>query len=153
MTDKSSIDKSIPSIEPLKSATIKEMANRLNPHSPYYEHEQNKRSHFAVFLGAGSSVESDIPDALHMIEDFTKTICSVECPEIDDIKKKDRWLNDNDYYRCDKDKYGSLFEKCYPTEVDRREYIESQVDGKVSSLGYIALAHLINLLRDKRMRG
>jgi tetratricopeptide (TPR) repeat protein len=127
----------------LPSATIKEMANRLNPNSPYYEHEQNKRPHFAVFLGAGASIESGVNSANQMTADFIKRICAVECPENKKDGEKDKWLKDNKYYETGKDKYGSLFERCFPTEVDRREYIESQVDGKVPSLGYIALAHLI----------
>lgn len=122
---------------------IKKMASRLNPSSPYYEHEHNKRPHFAIFLGAGASVESGIHSADQMITDFIKRICAVECPEIKKDGEKDKWLKENNYYKTETDKYGSLFEKCFPTEVDRREYIESQVDGKVPSLGYIALAHLI----------
>ena len=127
----------------LQTATVHEMANRLNPNSPYYEHEHNKRPHFAVFLGAGASMESGIRSAGQMSEDFVSMICAVECPSIHAKPKKDKWLRDNGYYQTIRDKYASLFERCYPTEVDRREYIESQVDSKVPSLGYIALAHLI----------
>lgn len=123
------------------------MVNRLNPNSIYNrnnrEYKNNIRARFAVFLGAGASVESDISSANKMIEEFIKMICAAECPEIDTDSEKDKWLKSNCCYKTDKDKYGSLFESCYPTEFDRREYIESQVDGKVPSLGYIALAHLI----------
>jgi tetratricopeptide (TPR) repeat protein len=139
----SSKSKSKPTKSSLQETTVKEMANRLNPNSPYYEHEQNKRPHFAIFLGAGASVESGIHSANRMIEDFVKRICAVECPEIKTDKEKYKWLKDHKYYLEEREKYGSLFEKCFPTEVDRREYIESQVDGKTPSLGYIALAHLI----------
>lgn len=147
MTDNSSNYSANSSSDISLIATNREMANRLNPHSVFYQYEhdpeQNKRPRFAVFLGAGASVDSGIYSANKMIEDFIKTICAVNCPEIRENEKKDEWLKSNNYYRSDRDKYGSLFEKCYPREVDRREYIESQVDGKDPSLGYIALAHLI----------
>ncbi|MDQ3748293.1 MAG: tetratricopeptide repeat protein [Acidobacteriota bacterium] len=143
MAEKSSDGKTNHSSDTLPTETIREMAHRLNPNSQYYEFKNNKRPHFAVFLGAGASVESDISSANKMIEEFIKMICAIKCPGIEKDTEKDKWLKNNCCYKTDKDKYGSLFENCYPKEVDRREYIESQVDGKVPSLGYIALAHLI----------
>lgn len=129
--------------KPLETS-IEELAHRLNPYSPYYKTIKDKSPRFAILLGAGASIESGIIGAKTMIEHFVDSLCRIKCSHITNDLDRDKWLRANDYYDEDeKTKYGRLFEKCYPTEVERREYIESIIDKKDPDLGYIALAHLI----------
>ncbi len=140
-----------------KVIELQDMLDRIAPDSGYYNKRSGhlladilnvavkafQRPRFALFLGAGASIESGIPSANEMIDDFVARICTVKCPNFSEREKQEKWLVDNKYYEGVRDKYSALFEKCFPKAVDRREYIEEQVDGKVPSWGYIALAHLL----------
>jgi tetratricopeptide (TPR) repeat protein len=133
-----------PENQKIKETTVKEMANRINPKSPYYKHQVDSKIHFACFLGAGASIESKIPSANDMINEFVDIICETECPERKEIKEKEDWVRSKKYFENAQDKYSLLFERCFPKAVARRDYIESKVEGKTPSLGYIALAHLLD---------
>lgn len=142
MSDYSSTTGNSSSNKFYNEATIGELAKQFFTVSD----KDNSRQKFLIFLGAGASVESEIPSANKMINDFIKEICDKECSEFPSCKRE-KWVKS--YYRNEEDKYSSLFEKCYRTEAERRDIIAKYIEGNNPlkgndpSIGYIILAHLI----------
>src|SRR5215213_9680692 len=143
----------------MKIIKLHDALSRIANNSPYYQYKYSndevekdafltkKQSRYALLLGAGASVESSIPSANDMINYFASAICKskIVCRGIFDDTNKNRleWLRKNGYYDNNEDLYSSLFEKCFEKRYERRDFIEKQVEGKIPSLGYIALAHLL----------
>ena len=142
----------------MKTIKLEEALNRIANSSPYYQYKYSsneskkdeflikKQSRYALFLGAGASVESEVLSAEGMIKYFATAICKIgECRGIfnDNHENRLEWLRKRGYYKGDDDLYSSLFEKSFPKRYERRDFIEKQVEGKIPSLGYIALAHLL----------
>ncbi len=98
---------------------------------------------FAIFLGAGASVQSGIPAASGMIQDFRRRIFEAECPEQckTDVEKE-KWLGEQSWYDASK-AYCSLFEHHEPKEIGRQRYIEALIEGRRPSFGYVMLANLM----------
>ncbi|MDF1825046.1 MAG: SIR2 family protein [Verrucomicrobiales bacterium] len=102
---------------------------------------------FSLLIGAGASRPSGIRTAAEMIEKWRWEIfCEIEnAPtlsrdEPDEIRK---WLTENEksWYQPDSE-YSSLIEKIYPVQRSRRLFIESEVEGKLPSIGYSYLVRL-----------
>src|SRR3989338_8665971 len=99
---------------------------------------------FAFLLGAGASRQSGIITAGEMIRFFKDQIVTECCPE--DRKtdeEKEKWLKEQDWYNKDGSEYSKLFEKYEPKEIGRQRYIESIIEGKTTSFGYVVLANLM----------
>jgi len=99
---------------------------------------------FAFLLGAGASRQSGIITAGEMIRFFKDQIVTECCPE--DRKtdeEKEKWLKEQDWYNKDGSEYSKLFEKYEPKEIGRQRYIESIIEGKTPSFGYVVLANLM----------
>lgn len=99
----------------------------------------------ALFLGAGASSQSGIPVAAGMIQHFKSEIYKRFGKEFKTEKDGDEWLKSEPWYQPGESDYWQLFEKCYQTEGKRRSYIESIIERKQPSVGYIVLANLIKL--------
>jgi len=109
------------------------------------------------FLGAGASVSSGMPSADDMIWDFKRAIyCSAQrvslrsCEDLGDPVLRQRLQSyfDSQAGRPEADgseEYSSYFEAAYPNEADRRRYIEVPVRAARPSIGFAALAALMNL--------
>lgn len=109
----------------------------------------------SVFLGAGASIQSQIPSAYDMVWQFKRTLyCNMN--NVSEQYFKDIQSNENrrkiqNYFDAIKgypvenspEEYSFYFEKCYPTEQSRREYISKSVSDKLPSNGYLCLAALI----------
>jgi tetratricopeptide (TPR) repeat protein len=117
-------------------ATVRQLAHKIK--------DTKDRPRFAFFLGAGASRQSGIITAGEMIQDFKNRLIAERCPdEIETNKQKDEWLTEQEWYPKDGNEYCTLFEKLYPKEYARREYIERIIEGKEPSFGYAILANLI----------
>lgn len=109
-----------------------------------------------IFLGAGASVQSHIPSAGTMVWDFKRSLyCNYNNCSIDafrDLQSSYSQQSLQSYFDglmgfppCGApNEYSFYFEKCYPTEESRRNYIAKKCDGKSPSIGYLSLGALIN---------
>lgn len=107
------------------------------------------------FLGAGASASSGIPTAGDMIWEFKQQLFVTQrkvslrsVMDLSDpyIKSRIRTFVESlpDVPpEGSADEYAALFEKAYPSEADRRTYIDSKVKGGKPSYGHIALATLM----------
>jgi len=107
------------------------------------------------FLGAGASASAGIPTAWHMIWEFKQrlfvsqrkvSLDSVADLSNERIRKQIQAHIDSggDLPRADTpDEYAELFEAVFPSESDRRSYLDSKLSGAKPSYGHLALATLM----------
>lgn len=98
---------------------------------------------YSLLLGAGCSVTSDIGTGLDLVEKWKKEYFKLKfnSEEFSNEKLNQHLETQTDWYMSDNE-YSSFFEKIYHLPVQRRKFIQSQVDGKIPSIGY---AYLVSL--------
>jgi hypothetical protein len=108
-------------------------------------------------LGAGASAASGVPTAYHLIWRFKQLLyCSNQrvsiraCSDLGDPSLQARLQNYFDtkggFPPSDSDEeYAYYFEDAFPSEADRRRYIDETFSAAHPSYGHIALASLIKL--------
>ncbi len=108
------------------------------------------------FLGAGASAAAKIPTAYHMTWDFKRALyCSANRIPIASCDLSDEMTRNCIQSYCDSDsesplrdshaEYSYYFSKAYPSEEDRRQYIEKLVANSGPSFGHLALGALVKL--------
>ena len=96
-------------------------------------------ANFALFLGAGASINSGVPSAKSMIEDWRKKLYRRVTGKLS-YKK---WLEKQPW--CDTDEeYSILFEKMYDTQPLRRAHIETCLLDAKPGWGYVYLTTLLS---------
>lgn len=107
------------------------------------------------FLGAGASASAGIPTAWHMIWEFKQKLFvsqrkaspqSVADLSNERIREQLQAHIDSggNLPRCDTpEEYATLFEAAFPSEADRRSYLDSKLSGAKPSFGHLALASLM----------
>lgn len=107
------------------------------------------------FLGAGASAAAGIPTAGQMIWDFkqrlfisqrkvsAKYVADLSNPSIREQIQSHIDSSGTLPPRDSSDEYASLFEAAYPSEADRRTYLDSKLSGAKPSYGHLALAALM----------
>ncbi len=107
------------------------------------------------FLGAGASASSGVPTALHMTWDFKqrlyvsqKRVSPTIVADLSNPSVRNRLQQHVDSLkslpaRDDPDEYAALFEFVYPSEADRRAYLDGKLAGGKPSYGHLALATLM----------
>ncbi|HEV2913504.1 MAG TPA: tetratricopeptide repeat protein [Pyrinomonadaceae bacterium] len=119
----------------LPRVSVKELAHKIKGYG-------NPR--FSFFLGAGASRQSDIITAGEMIRHFKERIIAQCCPESAKTdKEKEEWLLAQEWYKESGSEYCKLFERFEPKEIGRQRYIESIIEGREPSFGYVVLANLM----------
>jgi tetratricopeptide (TPR) repeat protein len=116
-------------------ASIRELAHKIKGYGT---------PRFAFFLGAGASKQSGIPIANEMIRHFKEQIILRCCPDglkTDDEKTK--WLEEQDWYKATDSEYCKCFERFEQKEIGRQRYIESIIEKREPSFGYVVLANLM----------
>ena len=106
-------------------------------------------------LGAGASAAAGIPTARDMIWEFKqqfyvskrrvalKNVADLSNPAVRRLIQ-DFITSDGDFPAPDApEEYASLFEAVYPSEADRRTYIDAKIRGAKPSYGHMALATLM----------
>ncbi len=122
-------------MQDIRRASIRELAHKIKGYGT---------PRFAFFLGAGASKQSGIPVAGEMIRHFKKEITAQCCPpELETDDEKTRWLVEQDWYKADGSEYCKCFEKLEPKEIGRQRYIESIIEKREPSFGYVVLANLM----------
>ncbi len=127
-------------------ATVRQLAHKIRDAGQVAHKigDAGQGSRFAFFLGAGASQQSGIITASEMIHVFKDRIVAECCPEdLNTDAKTEDWLRTQDWYKGKGSEYSKLFEKFEPKEIGRQRYIESIIEGKTPSFGYVVLANLI----------
>ncbi|HEY0077517.1 MAG TPA: tetratricopeptide repeat protein [Pyrinomonadaceae bacterium] len=120
----------------IRRAYVKQIAHKIR--------EYGKRPRFAFFLGAGASRDSKIITAGEMIRHFRERITVECCPDnLKTDEEKEKWLKEQDWYKQDGNEYCKFFEQFEPKEIGRQRYIESIIEGRDPSFGYVVLANLM----------
>ena len=113
------------------------------------------KKNISVFLGAGASVQSQIPSAKDLVWQFKRTLYCNEnnmseqyfkdIQSLDGKRKIQGFFDGLSGYPADGDcrEYSFYFEKCYQTILSRRNFISKIVSNKLPSNGYLCLASLI----------
>ncbi|MDP3064882.1 MAG: tetratricopeptide repeat protein [Chloroflexota bacterium] len=103
----------------------------------------NRPPRFALFLGAGASIESGIPGTAGMMETFRKKL--TERWELEGKKGKfEDWLTKLPTWRKDASEYSNLFEAYAPTERQRVAHIHELMAKGKPSFGYFCLSQLLS---------
>jgi SIR2-like domain/Tetratricopeptide repeat len=120
----------------IRQTTVKHVANTIK--------DAGTNPSFAFFLGAGASHQSGIIIASEMVKFFKERIFEEECPErLNTDEEKESWLREQEWYKTEGSEYGKCFEHFAAKETRRRRYIESIIEGKEPSFGYVVLANLL----------
>ncbi len=113
------------------------------------------------FLGAGASAAAGVPTAYDMIWDFKRSIyCAAErvsvrsCADLGDQAVRSRIQSyfgiENGYPdENSAEEYAFYFERAYPAEADRRQYIDNMVKAATPSYGHLVLAALLKMNHSK----
>lgn len=103
-------------------------------------------ANYSVLLGAGASVTSNIRPASVLASEWTRELFEelTQTPFEDmDIARSFFEKTQGNWYNP-LSRYSSLFEKKYDLAVQRRRFVEQEVDGKWPSIGYAYLTALTN---------
>jgi Flp pilus assembly protein TadD/NAD-dependent SIR2 family protein deacetylase len=122
-------------MENLTRVSVRELAHKIKGYGD---------PRFAFFLGAGASRQSNIITAGEMMRFFRERIIAQCCPDSAKTNaEKEAWLSEQDWYKEPCSEYCKLFEKYEPKEIGRQRYIESIIEGREPSFGYVVLANLM----------
>lgn len=106
-------------------------------------------------LGAGASASAGVPTAGNMIWEFKQLLYvtqhRISSKSVSDLsnaavcEKLQAHIDSSGGFPSNgsPDEYAALFEAAYPSESDRRTYIESKIKGAKPSYGHLALATLM----------
>jgi NAD-dependent SIR2 family protein deacetylase len=109
------------------------------------------------FLGAGASAAAGVPTAGQIVWDLKRQLyCSAQRVSLSTFSdltnpavqaRVQRYFDDQGGYPAvgDNDEYAFYFERAYPSEADRRSYIERAVAAATPSYGHQALAGLLKM--------
>lgn len=107
------------------------------------------------FLGAGASAAARVPTAYELIWEFKKILyCSLQRVPITTITdasdpavrlRIQSFFDDRGGFppANSDDEYAAYFEAVYPSEADRRAYLDQKISGATPSFGHHALAALL----------
>ncbi len=97
-----------------------------------------QNSTFSIFLGAGASIQSGIPLASNLIKHWREIFYQ----RFGEKQDKDKFLASHSWFGSP-DEYGVLFELLYDTASQRRQYIETEIESCLPSIGYVYLVGLL----------
>lgn len=108
--------------------------------------EKESPANYSIFLGAGASVTSEIRTASQLIDEWALELYerfNHTKAESVDIAKKFFENNHSSWYSPE-NPYSSLFEKKFDLPIQRRRFVEQEVDSKYPSIGYAYLTSLVD---------
>jgi Flp pilus assembly protein TadD len=119
--------------------TLQELAQHLADGKA--QGEQHPR--FALFLGAGASIESGIPGTESMVQHFQERLS--ERWRAEGAKGDfDDWLKSRPGWESKAGDYSNLFEAYEPTQFGRARHIEALVAKGTPNFGYLCLSQLLD---------
>jgi hypothetical protein len=125
-----------------------ELVHKVRSTKDIIRHIQTREgntSNYNILLGAGASYTSKIKTGSDLIDEWIVELYErYERKEPTSIEeaRKTLELNHGSWYNP-LNPYSSLFEKKYDLPSQRRRFVESEVDGKLPSIGYAFLTSLI----------
>jgi tetratricopeptide (TPR) repeat protein len=120
----------------IQRATVRQLAYKLKA--------TGNTPRFAFFLGAGASRQSGIITAGEMIRYFKQQIIEQQATmPLHSDQEKESWLRAQPWFMSDDSDYSKFFNQYEPKEMGRQRYIESMIEGKKPSFGYVVLANLM----------
>ncbi|MDO8531419.1 MAG: tetratricopeptide repeat protein [Dehalococcoidia bacterium] len=138
MTERRKKRVSAPSSNPLHKMDAEEFVRRI--------HDSIKRPErrYALFIGAGCSISSGIPDAGTLVkEDWLPRLRDLRAPERKDLES---WAREQ-FPGSDLSRmallYGAVMEKLFLNLEERQREVERLCEGKFPGFGYAVLANLI----------
>lgn len=99
---------------------------------------------FVLFLGAGASIDSGVPAAGQLIQQWKGRYFEQHAGPSDDIETFFQRPPQNEWFGQGRD-YSELFERLYHMPPQRRDFIEQIIGKARPSIGYIYLALLLQL--------
>ncbi|MEQ1324897.1 SIR2 family protein [Acinetobacter soli] len=134
-----------------KVRTIKDLMNYIGRTPPSH-------CSYNIFLGAGASVSSGIHSGANLVEEWRKEIYEQlkgenyysnlqDEADINTAAKNravEYLIRDHGVWYNPQNEYSSLFERKFDLPSQRRRFVESLVDEKLPSIGYLYLITLIN---------
>ncbi|QIO09386.1 SIR2 family protein [Acinetobacter lanii] len=136
-----------------KKRSVKDLVN-------YVGKTPMSHPNYSIFLGAGASVTSGINSGGHLVHNWRKEIYEQYCGDyyskniehnaelLNEDDAKDRAINylirEQGHWYNPQNEYSSLFERKFDLPSQRRRFVESLVDEKLPSIGYLHLITLIN---------
>lgn len=120
-----------------KKRTVQDLAS-------YIEIRSGNNPNYSLFLGAGSSVTSNISPATKLVDKWRMELYEMLSGEVfydKDSARKYLTEKQGSWYNPSNE-YSSLFEKKFDLPAQRRRFVESQVDGALPSIGYAYLVQL-----------
>jgi len=106
-------------------------------------------------LGSGASASAGVPTAMNMIWEFKQRLYVSQLmtspKEVSDLsnplvrRRLQEYIDSLDRlpHAGSTDEYAALFEEVYPSELDRRSFLDAKLSGAKPSFGHIALATLM----------
>ncbi|MBI4299263.1 MAG: tetratricopeptide repeat protein [Chloroflexi bacterium] len=123
----------------MNECTIQELALKLK----YRKRDGSKAPGFALFLGAGASIESGIPGTAGMMQEFKRKL--TERWELEGKKGRfEDWLKKLPTWKKGASNYSNLFEAYASTERQRVEHIQKLMAMGKPSFGYFCLSQLLS---------
>lgn len=127
-----------------------ELSHKLRTVSDLIRHiktkEKDSPANYSIFLGAGASVTSGIRTASQLIDEWTLELYERfnhrKAENIDNAKKY--FENTHSSWYSPENPYSSLFEKKFDLPIQRRRFVEQEVDSKYPSIGYAYLTSLVD---------
>jgi len=95
---------------------------------------------FALFLGAGASISSEVPAAGRMIAEWRR----MAHEESGSTLPLQAWCETQTDWYGQEVEYSVLFARLYPDMASRQAYIERKIDGRRPAWGYLYLANLMS---------
>lgn len=139
----------------IKKRSVKDLVN-------YVGKTPISHPNYSIFLGAGASVTSGINSGGHLVHNWRKEIYEQYCGDYyaiatengseacseEDAKSRaiDYLMREQGHWYNPQNEYSSLFERKFDLPSQRRRFVESLVDEKLPSIGYLHLVTLINNL-------
>lgn len=108
--------------------------------------EKKSTANYSLFLGAGASVTSDIRAATTLIDEWSIELYERFERKIPESAKvaKEYFEKSHPTWYNPANPYSSLFEKKFDLPIQRRRFVEKEVDKKLPSIGYAYLASLVD---------
>lgn len=114
-----------------KTKTAKHLANIIL-------NRNDNMGSYGLFIGSGASSNSGIRTAEEMIDEWRRQLYASQTTKI----RYDNWLRKRSWYETDQE-YSVLFEELYDEPSQRRDYIETCMQGSRPSWGYVYLSSLL----------
>lgn len=110
-----------------------------------YRFIREKKGKYTLLIGAGLSRESGIKTSGEIIKDLkVKIYKSFHGGKKASGKKIDEWINAQDWFKSQRNKYSAVLDKYFPNKGLRKEYFDRLIKGKKPSVGHRYLANIIS---------